>query len=127
PPSIRSTVENPDIRNALAIGYVILIGLAILGIRFLWTFSFSAYEYKWRRNRDVAKPTVKMTLLVSLTGVRGAVTMAGVLSIPLLVEGGAAFPERSLILFLAAGVILFTLIAATVFLPLLSKAEMADE
>ncbi|MEG0442831.1 MAG: hypothetical protein RR567_02365, partial [Carnobacterium sp.] len=37
-------------------------------------------------------------------------------------QSGALFPERSLMLFLAAGVILFTLVVATIFLPLLSTA-----
>jgi Na+/H+ antiporter len=126
PPSIRSTVENPNIHNTLAVGYVLAIGIAILTIRFVWSYLFSHYEYRFKRDKEIVKPTVKMTLLVSLTGVRGAVTMAGVLSIPMLIERGDAFPERSLILFLAAGVILFTLIAATLFLPLLSKGETPE-
>ncbi len=125
PPSIRSTVENPNIHNTLAIEYVLAIGAVILAIRFVWSFFFSYYEYRMKGKEDAAKPTVIMTLIVSLTGVRGAVTMAGVLSIPLFIEGGALFPERSLIIFLAAGVIMFTLLAATVFLPLLSKGETA--
>jgi Na+/H+ antiporter len=123
PPSIRSTVENPNIHNALAIGYVFAIGAAILAIRFVWSFLFAYYEHRYSKREDLAKPTVKMTLLVSFTGVRGAVTMAGVLSIPLLIKSGEAFPERSLIIFLAAGVILFTLIVATVFLPLISNGD----
>ena len=49
--------------------------------------------------------------------------MAGVLSIPFTIASGSAFPERSLILFLASGVILFTLLSATVFLPLISSGE----
>ncbi|MWC30548.1 Na+/H+ antiporter [Paenibacillus sp. MMS18-CY102] len=126
PPSIRSTVENPSIHNTLAVGYVLAIGIVILAIRFGWSYLFSCFEHRLKRDTNVAKPTVKMTLLISLTGVRGALTMAGVLSIPFLIESGKAFPERSLILFLAAGVILFTLLAATVFLPLLSKGETAD-
>ncbi|EFM12267.1 Na+/H+ antiporter [Paenibacillus curdlanolyticus YK9] len=123
PPSVRSTVESPSIHNALAVGYVLAIGVAILAIRFGWTYLFSYFEHRLKRGTEVAKPTVKMTLLISFTGVRGALTMAGVLSIPFLLENGDAFPERSLILFLAAGVILFTLLAATLFLPLLSKSE----
>lgn len=126
PPSIRSTVENPNIHNSLAIGYVLAIGAAILAIRFVWSYCFSYYEYRFKRKKDVAKPTINMILLVSLTGVRGAVTMAGVLSIPFLIESGDVFPERSLILFLAAGVILLTLLAATLFLPLLSKGEASE-
>lgn len=126
PSSVIATVENPNIGNWLAIGYVIAIGFAILAIRFVWSYIFSYYEYRFAKTKDTEKPDVKMTLLVSLTGVRGAVTMAGILSIPFIVMSGEAFPQRSLILFLAAGVILFTLIVATVFLPLLSKGE-ADE
>ncbi|MFD0713342.1 Na+/H+ antiporter [Paenibacillus sp. GCM10027626] len=126
PPSMSATVQNPNINNVLAIGYVLVIGTGILVIRFLWSYFYSLYEYRFKKAEDVDKPAVSMTLLVSLTGVRGALTMAGVLSIPLLIANGAPFPERSLILFLAGGVILFTLIAATVFLPLLSKGEAAE-
>lgn len=67
-----------------------------------------------------------MAFLTTLTGVRGIVTMAGVLSIPFFLDNGEVFPERSLILFLTAGVILFTLVSATVFLPILSKQESAE-
>ncbi|WP_168122871.1 Na+/H+ antiporter [Paenibacillus sp. HB172176] len=126
PPSVASTVENPTIHNATAIGYVLALGTAILVIRFIWSYLFAYYEYRMKREDDFAPPTIKMTLLVSLTGVRGALTMAGVLSIPFLIQSGDAFPERSLILFLAAGVILFTLLAATVFLPLISRGEMSE-
>ncbi|MEK4670074.1 Na+/H+ antiporter [Niallia sp. FSL R7-0271] len=126
PNSIGSTIENPNIQTFLAVGYVLAIGGAILAIRFIWSYVFSYYEYWFKRRKIVDKPTVKMTLLISLTGVRGAVTMAGVLSIPLVTMSGEAFPERSLLLFIAAGVILFTLIVATIFLPLISREDIPD-
>ncbi|WP_400164422.1 Na+/H+ antiporter [Brevibacillus sp. TJ4] len=118
PSSMVETLESPNMENWLIIGFVIAIGIVILGIRFVWSYLFSPSD---------EKPTFANSLVVSLTGVRGAVTMAGVLSIPLVVASGEAFPERSLILFLAAGVILFTLIIATVCLPLVSKGEAATE
>ncbi|PLS18485.1 Na+/H+ antiporter [Bacillus sp. M6-12] len=123
PTSMRESVENPNIGNWLIIGYVIAIGFIILGIRFVWTYFFSYYEYQ---RKKFSAPNLKTSLITSLTGVRGAVTMAGVLSIPHIVIGGKDFPERSLILFIAAGVILFTLIAATVILPLLSKGQSVE-
>ncbi|MCJ7840862.1 Na+/H+ antiporter [Lederbergia sp. NSJ-179] len=123
PSSMRDAVSNPNIGNWLAIGYVIVIGFIILGIRFVWSYVFSYYDYRFGKTEEPLKPSFITTLLISLTGVRGAVTMAGVLSIPLFIMSGDAFPERSLILFLAAGVILLTLIVATVFLPILSKEE----
>lgn len=127
PSSIVDTVEDPSLSNWLIIGYVMLIGMVILGIRFFWSYLFSIYEYKMNKKREIEKPSIKHTLLVSLTGVRGAVTMAGVLSIPFVIHTGQGFPERSLILFLAAGVIMFTLLAATIFLPFLSKSSGETE
>ncbi|WP_178025166.1 Na+/H+ antiporter [uncultured Paenibacillus sp.] len=127
PSSMQATVDNPNINNVLAIGYVLVVGVGILAIRFIWSHVFAIYEYRKAKGDEVDKPTVKSSLLLTLTGVRGAVTMAGVLSIPYVVASGGPFPERSLILFLAAGVILFTLIVATVFLPLLSKGAAQGE
>ncbi|MBS4196220.1 Na+/H+ antiporter [Lederbergia citri] len=121
PSSMAATVENPDIGNGLAVLYVILIGFVILGIRFMWSYLFAYSTYRHNKLNDSVTPNLKTSLFISLTGVRGAVTMAGVLSIPYFIMNGSEFPERSLILFLAAGVILFTLIVATIFLPLLSK------
>ncbi|WP_042349328.1 Na+/H+ antiporter [Bacillus massiliigorillae] len=123
PSTMMTTIANPTISNWLIIGYVLAIGAVILAIRFAWSYLFSYYEYRFEKVKNPEKPSIKNTMVISLTGVRGAVTMAGVLSIPYVVMTGEEFPERSLILFIAAGVILFTLIVATVFLPLLSKSE----
>ena len=49
--------------------------------------------------------------------------MVAVLSIPTMLASGETFPQRSLILFIATGVILVTLLAATLFLPLLCKTD----
>ncbi|MEK4758675.1 Na+/H+ antiporter [Viridibacillus sp. FSL E2-0187] len=123
PLSMTETLENPSMNNWKIIGYSIAIGFVILGIRFIWSYAFSYYEYKKDAIQEIEKPSLKTSLLTSLTGVRGAVTMAGVLSLPLLVDNGNLFPERSLILFLASSVILFTLLIATIFLPLLIDEE----
>lgn len=123
PSSMVETVANPNMGNWLVIGFVIAIGIVILAIRFIWSYVFSYYEFRNEKTATAIKPNFKNTLVISLTGVRGAVTMAGVLSIPYFLMSGGVFPERSLILFLAAGVILFTLIVATIFLPLLSRDE----
>lgn len=125
PSSMLETVADPNIGNWLAIGYVIAIGFVILAIRFVWSYLFSYYEYHFKKINSTTKPNFKTALIISLTGVRGTVTMAGVLSIPFFLASGEVFPEHSLILFLAAGVILFTLILATAILPLLSKVDLA--
>ncbi|WP_397536327.1 Na+/H+ antiporter [Rummeliibacillus pycnus] len=124
PSTMKESIENTSINNWKLMGYAIAIGFVILGIRFVWSHLTAMYEFK--NNRD-EKPTLKTSLLSSLTGVRGAVTMAGVLSLPLITDSGDVFPERSLILFLASAVILFTLIVATIFLPLLIDSDELRE
>lgn len=126
PTSMSGVLENPNTSLWLIFSYVAAIGIMILGIRFVWAYLFSMYEFRFGKMEKAAKPSLKLTLYVSLTGVRGTVTMVGVLSLPFLMDNGEAFPNRSLILFLAAGTILFTLIVATIFLPMLSKRQMAD-
>src|SRR3546814_15650463 len=58
---------------------------------------------------------------MSFAGVRGAITLAGVLTLPLALDDGTPFPARDLAIFLAAGVIIVSLILATIALPLLLR------
>ena len=66
--------------------------------------------------------------VASFAGVRGAITLAGVLSIPLLLSDGTAFPARYQLVFIAAGVILLSLIVGVLALPLLLRGvQVADK
>jgi CPA1 family monovalent cation:H+ antiporter len=69
----------------------------------------------------MAKPPWKLLVVVSLAGVRGALTLAGILTLPLFMNDGTPFPARDLVIFLAAGVIVVSLVAASIGLPVLLK------
>ncbi|AMQ08022.1 Na+/H+ antiporter [Sporosarcina psychrophila] len=122
PSAMRSLLENEQMSNWLLLGYVLALGFVVLGIRFLWSHTINHFDYYILKN-VTEKPSLKTSLITSLVGVRGTITMVGVLSIPFFTSTNDLFPERSLIIFLAAGVILLTLIMATIFLPILSKGE----
>ncbi|WP_420995734.1 Na+/H+ antiporter [Cupriavidus sp. 30B13] len=68
-----------------------------------------------------ARATPRIMLALTLGGVRGAVTLAGVMTLPLLLPGGDAFPARDLAIFLAAAVIIISLICASIGMPRLLK------
>jgi len=125
PTATNSVLVSEEIRNSVLILYVLAIGLIILFIRFLWTMLFNLLEKQRFKNNDIS--TIKDHIITTLVGVRGTITMVGILSLPLIINGGGLFPERQLLLFLAAGVILFTLIMATIFLPLLSTQEALQQ
>ena len=60
-------------------------------------------------------------IAMSVAGVRGAITLAGVLTLPLALTDGTPFPARELAIFLAAGVIIMSLTASSVLLPRLLR------
>ena len=55
--------------------------------------------------------------VIAFTGVRGAVSLAAALALPLALPDGAGFPHRDLILFVAFGVIFVTLVGTGLLLP----------
>ena len=127
PSAMRDTIADPNIGNGLALGYVAVIGITVLAIRFVWTLFTTFCYYYIKHKEKVDKPDIKTILTTTLTGVRGAVTMAGILTVPSFLANGEMFPNRALIIFIAAGVILLTLVLATVLLPFLNKKEQTNK
>ena len=103
--------------------YAALVSLVVLGTRFLWTFPIAylpQYLSQSLRERDPYPPWQQVAA-VAYTGMRGAVSLAAALAIPLTVEGGASFPGRDLILFLTFCVIVVTLVPQSFSLPFIIR------
>ena len=96
-----------------------LIAVVVMLIRLLWVFPFTyGPRYLFREARDQGMyPPWQETLLVAWTGMRGAVTLAAALAVPLAIDGGGSFPERNEIIFLAFSVIMGTLVVQGLSLP----------
>lgn len=127
-PDVISVIFNDTaVSNMQVISYILVITFTLMLLRFLWVLFFWNGKWFFNKDQNIYKPGLRSTLLLSISGVRGAVTLAGSFSIPYFLEDGTPFPERNLILFLAAGVILCTLAIAAVVLPLLTEKEEEDE
>lgn len=104
---------------------VLAIFAVLIMLRFVWVQSIwrgIGGGRRWRGKPELLLvPTARSCWLLTLGGVRGAVTLAGVMSVPLLIAPGASFPERDLLIFIAAGVILLSLISACIALPVLLR------
>ncbi|MGN6207946.1 Na+/H+ antiporter [Asticcacaulis sp.] len=103
--------------------YVAAISFALIALRFLWVWvalRFTLFRAV-RKGLPVQRPSLRLIAATSLAGVRGAITLAGVLTIPFFVADGSAFPSRNLIIFLAASVIVVSLLLASIGLPFLLK------
>jgi len=100
--------------------YVLAITGALCLLRFLWVW-LSFWLTRFRRRSAPIRPNWRLIAVTSVAGVRGALTLAGVLTIPFALTDGSAFPARNLVIFLAAGVIIASLLIATLLLPLLLR------
>jgi CPA1 family monovalent cation:H+ antiporter len=88
-------------------------------LRFAWVWASLRINWFRAQYRGLPRPKTspRLVLAMSLAGVRGAITLAGILTLPLSLSDGTPFPARDLAIFLAAGVIVVTLLAATFALP----------
>ena len=94
------------------------IGLACLRFGWVWiSFRLTSSLATLRGETPAEKPTLRLIAAMSVAGARGAITLAGVLSLPLVLADGTAFPTRDLAIFLAASVIIGSLAVATLTLP----------
>jgi len=103
--------------------YVLAISLALCVLRFIWVWvSLRFTMFRALRNGEPLPPVGwRIITATSIAGVRGAVTLAGVMTLPFALRDGSPFPARELAIFLAAGVIVVSLVAASVALPPLLK------
>ena len=114
--------KDPLFDNVKVISYILLITAALFALRFIWIYL--SWWGGWKvEKRQIIKPDHRSIGITTISGVRGAVTLAGAFSIPFVLADGSPFPGRSLIIFIAAGVILLTLLIASIFLPIIAKTD----
>jgi Na+/H+ antiporter len=100
-------------------GAAFICGL-LLFLRFVWIFPAERLA-RWVRERllhhQLEKANRNETLVVGWAGMRGVLTLAAALSLPVVVDNGAPFPHRAGILFLAFSAILVSLTGQGLSLP----------
>src|SRR6266545_3997276 len=97
----------------------VLVAIIVIVARFAWVYPATYLPRlisKQIRERDPV-PSWQTTFVVAFTGVRGAVSLAAALALPLALPNGEAFPYRDLILFVSFGVIFITLVGLGLGLP----------
>ncbi|AKD54264.1 Na+/H+ antiporter [Spirosoma radiotolerans] len=118
-PTIVSELNGYTLTQAL--NYALLISAVAIICRIIWVFP-GAYLPRWFskriRQREV-KPSWQQVSVVSWAGMRGVVSLAGALALPLTLPNGQPFPGRDLILFITFGVIFCTLVLQGLTLPVL--------
>lgn len=122
---VTETLNRTGISVSTGIYYGVLVTAFIILIRIISSFgamfatlifrrSIVSSDFSWRR-------AWSLPVVLGWTGMRGVVSLAAALSIPLLTENGDPFPQRELILFISFMVIILTLFVQGLTLPLFLK------
>ena len=127
-----------------ACGLVVLVTALVVGVRLVWVIALE-WLHRRRKVRRLAslggeiaqtvaagpasvlfgRDLVRSALVTTLSGPKGAVTLSIMLTVPFVKASGMAFPARSLLVFLASGVIILTLLLANFVVPLLAPAAQS--
>lgn len=121
-PEIVSGLGDTDIYTA--IGYGVAVTAVLVVVRIFAGYAAVITTLIMRNFITVAdaqSPGWKTPMIIGWTGMRGVVSLAAALSIPLTLDDGTPFPQRNLILFITFVVILLTLLVQGLTLPFLLK------
>ncbi|HEV8251462.1 MAG TPA: Na+/H+ antiporter [Gaiellaceae bacterium] len=111
------------------LGEAAVIVLAVVLLRLAWVFPATYVPRRVFRRINERDPSPPWTYpaFIGWTGMRGAVTIAAALLVPLETDAGAPFPGRDLIVFFAFAVVLGTLVVQGLSLPLAIRALRLEE
>jgi CPA1 family monovalent cation:H+ antiporter len=106
--------------------YAFIINVAVVGIRFAWILGVEYIPFIGASSEH-SKGDWRHAVIASWSGLRGAVSLAAALAIPVSIAGGAPLAHRHLVIFLTFSVILVTLVAGGLTLPWIVKVLSIPE
>lgn len=128
--SVQQATADPNVELWMLFTDVALVYGALMIVRFgwLWMMQRASLRFLKKKPLEFSNYSFRELLIASFAGVRGAITLAGVLSIPLFLSNGEPFPARYELVFIATGVILFSLFVGVILLPILLRGmESTDK
>jgi len=124
-PEIMEGLQEDHIPLKTAIGYGVLVTGILIAARMISSYAALVATYIFRRSvmPDASSNSQRffMPMLLGWTGMRGVVSLAAALAIPVTLSNGTPFPHRNLILFITFVVILLTLVVQGLTLPYFIK------
>ena len=125
-PRVMAKEDMGGFSPAIVILAVLAVTFVIIATRFLWVSGLELVhrdpETGQRGAANFSK-TALQSLVTTIAGPKGAVTLSIIMTIPLVMEDGTPFAQRNLIIFITSAVILCTLLLANFVLPLLAPIE----
>lgn len=133
PGILNFTVAQTGIDHSISLetllAYVVIIYFSLIAVRLIWLWLMKVGSATLMRKDPLlfSKFSMRDLFVAAFAGVRGAVTLAGVLSIPLFLLDGSPFPGRYQLVFIASGVILLSIVVGIVTLLFLLRGNLPPE
>lgn len=122
--------DTEHINNNLdLVGYVLLVTFLIVGVRFIWILGMELVHCNTQKRKQgwrITKQLIRDSLVTTLAGPKGAISLSIAFTIPYTIASGADFPYRNFLIFIASGTILCTLLLANFVVPLLAPKKEED-
>jgi Na+/H+ antiporter len=114
--AVRGLASGNLVRGLITVGLVCVVLVAVR-IAFLFVSVYIIRAVDRRPSQRLRRVSHRSRIVSGLSGFRGAVSLAAALAVPETVVSGAAFPDRDMIVFVTAGVIIVTLVGQGLALP----------
>ncbi|MDR3305282.1 MAG: sodium:proton antiporter [Clostridiales Family XIII bacterium] len=121
PSIVKSVADSPH----YSVGFALQIGLFATGV--LFAVRFVGVIAAQRNTGERWQDYLRGCLILTLSGVKGTVSLATAFALPLTVAGGKAFAQRDILLLITACAIIYSLVIATGLLPLIAKAKSPEK
>jgi CPA1 family monovalent cation:H+ antiporter len=104
-------------------GYALAISAVVIATRIVWFFTvpYLIRLLDRRPSQRERRVSAQRRLVIAWSGMRGAVSLAAALALPLRTDSGAPFPDRDLLIFLTFAVIFSTLVVQGLSLPVVIR------
>lgn len=122
PEAMQTSWSDDSVSNLALIGIIALVSAVVVLIRFIWVSGMLAFtkDAVSHKRRPMTLERWRSAAVMTFGGPKGTITLSLVLTVPYFLASGQPFPMRDELVFVAAGVIIVTLVLANFALPLLA-------
>lgn len=122
PQAMEHTWEDATISNEYLLVVVLALTAVLLAVRYLWVLGMTRFRARTLSRKGMTgcptlREDLRESLIMTLSGAKGTISLAVMFNLPNL------FPQRNLLIFLACGVILVTLLIATFVVPVVAPSK----
>ena len=129
PAAMGTSWRDRRVSNWMLVATITVVCLTVIVLRFLWTASVLIFtkDHETGSRPRITSKLLRSAAVMTFGGPKGTITLSLALTIPYMTDDGSAFPMRSELIFVAAGVIIVTLVLANFALPLLAPSQQSSE